>query len=342
MTPEDSSDTVYVMSHDLQIQNGKASFAYNQRVGDPWHRLGVPVDGNMTIPQALQASRADFTVEKLPLLAREPSGLVYVPQRVATVATYTDGTKASLGVVGEGYQVVQNEAALEVAYSIVGASNGDAQVDTIGVLSGGAQLFSYLALDGLVIDPTGINDEIDRGLVIYWSHDGSVAMTYLFSAIRVVCRNTLSLALSGAKNVFRAKHTASVEKRLEGAQAVLGVSTQWASAFSKKAEELLKVSYTEDKFQKLLTQVFPEPHGATDRQKSNVKAIRTQVRGIFANERNSKNYGSNGWSMYNSIVEYLDHERDSSQEDLWKATMTPGSWVDKKKIEAASRILELA
>lgn len=326
--------------HDLQIKDGQASFAFNERYGDPWHKLGVAVDGNMTIEEAMTFSASDFTVTKEPLTAGVPA-TVPVEGKVATVATYPNGQQVALGVVGKGYEVVQNRASLEVAYEIVGASSGDAYIDTIGVLSSGAQLFAYVRLEDLIIDPTGINDQIENGLVLYWSHDGTVAMTYLFSNVRVVCRNTLNFALSGATNVFRAKHTASVEDRLKQAQSVLGVSTAWAKAFSQQAEELLAVQYSEDRFQRVLEKVFPDRSNATDRQKRNTEAIRSQVRATFANERNSKEFGANGWTMYNAIVEYLDHGRDAAEADRLAATMTVGSWVEKKKLAAAGAVLAL-
>lgn len=329
--------------HDLHEEKGKTSFAYNLNHGDPWHMLGTPVDGNMTIKKALEVTGSDFTVKTMPIFADDSSDNgVHVPGKVATVATYADERPSqALGVVGDGYAVVQNSEALQVAYDIVGASGDEAYLDTIGRLSDGAQLFAYLRLEDLIIDPVGINDEIERGLVIYWSHDGSIAMTYLFSAIRVVCRNTLNFAIQGAKTVFRAKHTATVDARLQQAQQILGVSTSWAEGFKKTSEELLAVPYSQDRFQRVLSGVFPEPSSATDRQKTNTNAVHAQVRGIFANERNSKEFGANGWTMYNSIVEYLDHSRSAGIDERLKATMTPSSWVQKKKEKAAAAVMAL-
>ncbi len=347
----DSDDTIHmksnerrIMSHEIQITEEQASFAYNKQHGDPWHKLGIAVDGNMTIDQAMNAANVNFTVTKEPIFAVVPdaNNSLEIDGKVATVATYPDGTQVPLGVVGNTYEVVQNRSSLEVAYDIVGASRGDAYLDTIGALGKGGQLFAYLRLEDLIIDPVGINDTIESGLVISWSHDGTIAMTYLFSNIRVVCKNTLNMAVQGAKNVFRAKHTSSVEARLKQAQQVLGVSTAWSKSFKGQSENLLKVSYSEDRFQRVLNKVFPEPNQASERQKRNTQAVHTQVRGIFSNEKNSKNFGSNGWTMYNSIVEYLDHERDASLDDRLKATMTVGSWVEKKKIQSASTILALA
>lgn len=331
------------MSHDLETRNGSTSFAYNAVNGDPWHRLGTPVNGNMTIEEALRVARADFTVRKLPLTVTLPEGgEITVPNKIATVRDVpgTDDHQV-LGVLGEGYGVVQNEEALQAAYDIVGASDGEAYLDTLGVLGEGGRLFSYLRLEDLVIDPVGINDTIERGLVIYWSHDGTIAMTYAFSDIRVVCRNTVQMALSGAQRVFKAKHTSAVQDRMKQAQQVLGVSTQWAEQFKQQAERMLAVQYTEDRFKRYLDRVFPISAADTDRKRRNVEGIHTQVRGIFANERNSQNYGANGWTMYNAVVEYLDHGRDATEAKRLDATMTPGSWVEKRKLHAAKEVLQL-
>lgn len=334
------------MSHDLEIRNGRVSFAFNKQYGDPWHMLGQPVDGNMTIEEALEASGANFTVTKQPLRATIPGetgSTIEVPGKMATVRTIP-GTEdfKSLGVVGEGYAVVQNEEALSHAYDIVGASDGSAYIDTIGVLGEGERLFAYVRLGDLIIDPVGINDHIERGLVVYWSHDGSIAMTYAFSDVRVVCRNTVQMALEGAQRVFKAKHTSAVKDRMQDAQRILGISTEWAKSFKARAERMLAIDYSEENWEKFVSRVFPEHSGMTDRQRRNVQATRTQVRGIFANERNSKGYGANGWTMYNSVVEYLDHGRDADLNNRLNATMTPGSWVEKLKLRASEEVLALA
>lgn len=335
------------MSHDLEIRDGKASFAFNQTVGDPWHRLGTPVDGNMTIDEALVTAKADFTVTKEPLRAQVLRGneitMVAVPGKVATVRDVpgTDELQV-LGILGDGYGVVQNREALEAAYSIVGASDGEAYLDTLGVLGNGERLFSYLRLEDLVIDPVGINDTIERGLVIYWSHDGSIAMTYAFTDVRAVCKNTVQMGLAGAKRLFKAKHTSAVQDRMKEAQTVLGVSTQWADQFKTQAERMLAVPYTEQSFTRYLERVFPKSSANTERKLRNIEGIHAQVRGIFANERNSKTYGTNGWTMYNSVVEYLDHGRDATEAARLEATMTPGSWVEKRKLFAAEAVLSLA
>src|SRR5690606_40204626 len=82
--------------------------------------------------------------------------------------------------------------------------------------------------------------------------------------------------------------------------------------------------------------LFPEHSGMTDRQRRNVQATRTQVRGIFANERNSKGYGANGWTMYNSVVEYLDHGRDA---DLNNRQIGRASCRERVKVAVRASVI---
>jgi phage/plasmid-like protein (TIGR03299 family) len=338
------------MSHNLEQIDEQASFAYNVNAGDPWHRLGVPVDGEMTPQEALESARADYIVTKEPIFGHFQSNGTKVqvedPDRRATMRQNPVTNKPELlGVVGSGYVVVQNSDVMARAYDVVGASEDEAHVDTCGVLDGGRRFFSYINLGDLVIDPEGINDKIERGLAIYSSHDGTIAVTYAFTDIRVVCQNTVTAAVEGASRVFRAKHTTSVSDRMAEAQRVLGVSTEWAKQFSKMAEDMLGTAFTEDRFTKVLDQVFPLPHQPTERQKNNNSDVRSAVREIFYNDRNAKVAGKNGWSMYNSVVEYLDHGRaDVSEDKRLLATMDPRekSWVNTRKINAQKAVLALA
>ena len=334
------------MSHELEIKDGEASFAYNKTNGDPWHRLGTPIDGAMTIDQALALAKADYRVVKMPLQAVSSKGItVEVDDKMATVREDKQGgDRAVLGVVGTGYTVVQNKDILERAYTIVGASKDQAYLDTIGVLFDGKRFFAYLDLGDLIVDPVGINDKIKRGLVIYSSHDGSIAVTYAFSDIRVVCQNTVTMALEGANRVFRAKHTISVDDRMEEAQTILGVSTKWAEGFRKSAEKLLSVDYTDGRWDKVLQRTFPEPPNPTDRQKANANDVRERVDRVFHNERNAPLVGKNGWSMYNAIVEYIDHERVADEEYRLMATLDPraDSWANQRKLRAQQSILSFA
>ena len=131
-------------------KDGTARFAYTG-AQTPWHRLGKSMQGLQTIDAMLEASQADYQVllTKIAVvddegnLVRNPDGSpVIVEDNKATVRMNDDGSFSPLATVGNRYDVRQNREVLERAMAVVGASKGDAVIDTCGVLKGGARFFA--------------------------------------------------------------------------------------------------------------------------------------------------------------------------------------------------------
>jgi hypothetical protein len=143
------------MSHGLDSsKTGKVRMAYADHQ-IPWHRLGTAVRGLQTAEEMLKISEADYTVVLTSVAALDEYGELIttvnedgetVPLLVddsrATVAIFSDGSFRSLSTVGTRYVVQQNADCLARALDIVGASAGDAVVDTCGVLHGGRSFFA--------------------------------------------------------------------------------------------------------------------------------------------------------------------------------------------------------
>jgi phage/plasmid-like protein (TIGR03299 family) len=341
------------MAHGLEIDaKGVAKMAYADRE-IPWHRLGVAMKGLQTADAMLAAAQADYDVVTTKVavvdadgnLIRNPDGTaVVIEDSRATVRVNPDGSFDGLATVGTRYVVQQNRECLDYALAIVGASKGEAIVDTCGVLDGGREFFSSLDLGQLVIDPTGINDKIERYLLVRNGHDGKTPITFANTSIRAVCKNTVIAGMSSAPRVFTARHTRNADHAIEEAQKVLEISTEWAKSFKETAEKLLAISVPANSQQltKILDGVFPTKPTDTDRQRKNRDQVVTLVRGVYGNERNGAGYGYNGWSAYNAIVEYLDHYRDAKVDERALASMNNNSWVTNKKVLAQQVILSLA
>lgn len=340
------------MAHEIEINNdGTARMAYADREV-PWHRLGVAMKGLQTAEAMLEAAQADFDVVTAKVVACDDNGellrnsdgtFVLVPDSRATVRVNGDGTYNGLATVGNRYVVQQNRECLDYALDIVGASSGDAVVDTCGVLNGGREFFASLDLGSLVIDPTGINDKIDRYLLVRNGHDGKTPITFANTSVRVVCKNTVVAGIRSASRVFSARHTRNVERAIEQAQAVLEFSTKWASDFQKMAEKMLGTPMPSNspQFSKLMDSTFPIPAEPTDRQKKNRNEVVGLVKAIYDNENNAKNYGYNAWSAYNAIGEYLDHYREGTTKERAIASMDNNSWVTRTKVKAQEHLLSL-
>jgi hypothetical protein len=164
------------MAHELEInENGTARFAYAIGGGVPWHRLGVPLEGLQTVEAILAAAGADYDVHLTRVAAVDEDGNfivdkygkpIIIDDSRATIRDNGDGTFNGLSTVGTRYVVKQNKEVAQRALAVVGASEGEAVVDTAGVLQDGRRFFMTIDLGSLVIDPMGVNDRIARYLVV--------------------------------------------------------------------------------------------------------------------------------------------------------------------------------
>ena len=338
------------MSHDIEIDSGGARMAFAGQI--PWHRLGKQMDGLQTVDAMLEAARADFDVKLTRVAAIDEDGnvivnsdgsLVIIEDSRATVRIDRNGFIDGLSTVGTRFHVKQNREITERALAVVGASHGDAVIDTMGVLDGGREFFTSIDLGTLIIDPVGINDQIQRYLLVRNGHNGRVPITYANTDIRAVCKNTVMMGLRSAQRIFKARHTANADSAIDDAQKVLQISTEWAKSFKETAERMLSIATPagSGRIDRVLNTVFPEKVGETDLFRVLNTVVVGLVRGIYANDRNSGGFGENGWSLYNSVVEYLDHYRDAKPEERALTSMDENSWVTKTKLTTQAAVLSL-
>ena len=340
------------MAHNLDVKaDGGARFAFNDREL-PWHRLGTAMKGLQTLDAMLEAADADYLVELTKVAAVDDEGNlildangrpIIIEDSRATIRNNGDGTYNPLATVGTRYEIRQNREVMERALAVVGASKGDAVLDTVGVLKGGARFFSTIDLGTLIIDPRGVNDKIARYLVVSTGHDGIWPIRYANTDVRAVCQNTVIMGLKQAERVFTAKHTRNVDTVIQDAQEALHISTEWARSFKETAEKMLAIPVPlgSASIDKVVNAVFPAQAQETDRQRQNRMNINGVIRSLYTNERNGKNYGFNGWSIYNSIVEYLDHYQDGDKTIIASSIMDDHSKITRKKLDAQRAVLSL-
>jgi len=340
------------MAHELEMnEDGTARMAYADRE-IPWHRLGTPMRGLQTAEAMLDAAQADFDVVLTEVAAVDGQGqILYNPDGTpviitnsrATVRSNPDGSFDGLATVGTRFVVEQNRDCLNRALDIVGASKGDAVVDTVGVLREGREFFACLDLGSLIIDPAGVKDKIDRYLLVLNGHDGRTPITFANTPIRGVCKNTVILGLRKAKSMFRAKHTRNADHAIDAARDVLNISVEWAREFQAMAEQLLHIPVPAGsrQFDKVFDAVFPDSANSTDRQRAHRDEVQMAVRGLYSSKKNAAGFGYNGWSTYNAFGEYLDHVREGDADAKAISSMDFTSWVSKRKQLIHETILTL-
>ena len=286
------------MTHELEIRDGLASFVSYREPA--WHRLGQVVTEAMTSAEALALSRADYAVKTMPIFAFDGARAVPVRDKVATTRMVGDRPQV-LGVVGRGYEVVQNADAFGLLDDIAGA--GGASFETAGVLRDGSRVFATMKLpEGVTV--AGV-DRHDVYLAVATSHDGSLALTAMVTPVRVVCQNTLTYGIESASRVHRIRHTASAPARMAEARAVLGVADRYAEAFSAHADRLCSLRLGRFDADAMLAKLWPD-EGA-DATKARRAEARSMVLSIYDCSPTVGEFAGTGWGFLQSVSEYVEH-----------------------------------
>lgn len=208
------------MSHELDMSTGEPAVFV---AGEPaWHKLGRVIEKATTSSEAIRLAGLDWKVEQWPLNATDPSTWrsVKVSEHVANVR---QDTRAVLGVVGRNYKPFQNIDAFDFLDSIVG--DRLAIYETAGSLRGGRKIWMLVRVPREY--RAGRDDLIKPFLLLVNSHDGSTTLRMLATTIRVVCQNTLNLALQEAGSEgLSIRHHSGLDERVASSAARLSVPSK--------------------------------------------------------------------------------------------------------------------
>jgi phage/plasmid-like protein (TIGR03299 family) len=301
------------VAHDLEIQNGKTSFASFREPA--WHGLGTVFTEEKTTAEMLQAASLNGWNVRLEDL-ETPSHLTsdkayqYVLRTNPTDNTQTD----ILGVVGERYHPMQNEDLFSFGDNIL---DGGGRWETAGSIKGGRVVFGALALEReTVLDPTGVADKVKTYLLINTSHDGSIAIQASITPVRVVCANTLNLALNttrkknGIKQSFKIRHTQTAQGKIQVARETLGLAHKYMDSFDVMANAMIQQEVSAKMFNDIILAAYPKPEkdskGAFKKWENKVDVIND----IYTGEFNGMIAG-NAWGAFNALTERLDWHRSA-------------------------------
>jgi phage/plasmid-like protein (TIGR03299 family) len=271
----------------------------------PWHGLGVSVPSEVTSAEAIKLAGLDWTVETVPVFATQLDA-TDGPQ-----ATMVDGYRAvvrtsdrsALGIVGERYQLIQNVNAFAFFDAVVGESQ--AIYHTAGSLDSGRKVWMLAKLPGEI--RVAGDDVTEKHLLLCNSHDGSSALRMFFTSVRVVCQNTLNIAMrAGQGDGFTIRHTASATARIEQARHALELANDSFDDFAAEAEMLGASRYTDDQMWRLTEVLFPT---TLDAPSTRIKKNREKLVDLFENGRAHEPIRGTAWAALQAVTEYVDHHR---------------------------------
>lgn len=328
------------MAHELATIRNKTAMFYAD--GVPWHKLGTQLEGRATSREAIKAASLDWKVFKEPLYIKVGSRYQLVPGHFATVRADPDKPKMPqvLGVVGATYTPLQNEDAFDWFDSIVGKEA--AIFETAGALGNGERVWMLAKLPGYI--RVAKDDIVNKYLLLSNSHDGKSGVQVKFTPIRVVCQNTLTMALQEGRTIT-IRHTRSVEEDLKQAQTNLGIINDRFVKIEKEFTRLQKTAVNTALITSYLQTVFPDPTNMDDQSalKRSVE-MREQSMGLFETGRGNSLSDVRGtlWAAYNGVTEFVDYnmgKRTTPEGRLDSAWFGNGYLI---KVRAFRIALELA
>lgn len=265
-----------------------------------WHGLGTMVQEAPNSEEALRLAGLDWIVEPKPVFVETDGvfgkAMEQIPGFVANTRN-VDGKV--LGIVSDAYKIVQNTDAFAFTDNLIG---GDVRYETAGSLGGGKRTWLLARLPETEI----CGDKTEQYLVFTNTFDGSGSVRVSCTPVRVVCQNTLNLALNTAKRSWSIRHTSKIETRMKEAHDALQLAGDYIDALKYRGEKLATQHLSAYELDKLVKELFPIADDASDLVKRR-NAERRETFAVAMNADDLQNFRSTKWQFVNAAADMADH-----------------------------------
>lgn len=288
----------------------------------PWHGLGVRVEESPTSADALHLAGLDWTVEQRPIFVEEN---LIVPGYKANVR---DSDDKVLGVVSDRYKVVQNTEAFSFTDALLGEG---VRYETAGSLQGGRKIWLLARLPKEYIIG---GERISPYLVFSNTHDGSGAVKVAITPIRVVCNNTLNLALNTAERSFTMKHTGDISEKMKEAKETLFLADEYMTELGKEFEVLKQKKLTDEQVEDYIKELLPCDENSSMQQIRNVRKLRNDMRSRYFEAPDLQDVGKNAYRFINAVSDFATHAEPlrrtaNYKENMFSRTIEGNPLIDK-------------
>lgn len=275
----------------------------------PWHRLGTRLENPATAEEAIGAAGLNWDVQLQPLYTG-PERTVKVRDRFAVCRTdQLDQVEGGqLGVVGRDYVPLQNREAFSFLDPVVGEKA--AVYHTAGSLRGGRRVWMLAKLPGEI---RVVGDDItEKYVLLSNSHDGTSCVRIGLTPIRVVCQNTLNLALAGMGGLS-IRHHADVVQRVQQAHELLGIVNESFNVAGEIMQKMAQSAITTDQLNRYIETLVPTPDEGASKEK--VQTTQNRLKELFETGIGVELPGVKGtvWQAYNAVTQFVDRESYTSR-----------------------------
>ena len=288
----------------------------------PWHGLGTRVMEAPSSKEALGLAGLDWKVVQEPVYTQAEELIE------GYKANVRDRDRKVLGVVTNRYRIIQNEEAFGFTDALLGEG---VRYETAGSLQGGRKVWLLARLPHEYIIS---GERISPYLVFSNAHDGSGAVRVALTPIRVVCNNTLNLALSTAKRSWSMMHTGNVQEKLEEAKDTLFRAETYMDSLGKEFDELRKKKLTDKQVMDYIEILLPMEDNTTPQQRKNISRLQEDMGRRYFDAPDLKTVGKNAYRFINAVSDFATHAEPlrktaNYKENVFARTMEGNPLIDR-------------
>jgi len=288
----------------------------------PWHGLGTCVEESLTSTDALQKSGLNWTVTQRPIMSD-----LYVPIP-GYKANIRETDNRVLGVVSNRYKIVQNHE----AFSFVDALLGEGvRFETAGSLHSGRKVWMLAKLPEQY---TMLEDQIEPYLVFSNSHDGTSSIRIACTPIRVVCQNTLNLALNNARRMWSTVHVGNLAHKMEEAHNTLQLARRYMDKLNTEFGRLSQINITDSRVLEYVETLLPMDENPSDIHRKNITNIREDLTLRYFDAPDLQHVGRNAYRFVCAVSDFATHakprrETSNYRENMFAKTISGNMLIDK-------------
>ena len=288
----------------------------------PWHGLGVRVEEAPASADALRMAGLDWEVQQESIYTDTGDKIAGYKANVRS----TD--KKVLGVVTDRYKVIQNAEAFEFTDSLLGEG---VRYETAGSLAEGRKVWLLARLPREYIIG---GERISPYLVFSNTHDGSGAVRVAVTPVRVVCNNTLNLALNTAKRSWSMIHTGDIKGKIQEAKDTLFMAEEYMDNLGKEFERLRQIQMTDEQVREYIELLLPVEKNASITQLRNIKKLREDMASRYFDAPDLQTVGNNAYRFINAVSDFATHanplrKTSNYKENLFARTVDGNPLIDR-------------
>lgn len=288
----------------------------------PWHGLGTKVLDAPASKEALALAGLDWRVLQEPIYTSAEEVID------GYKANVRDSDRRVLGVVTDRYKVIQNDEAFAFTDGLLGEG---VKYETAGSLQGGRRvwLLAHMPHEYIIS-----GERISPYLLFSNTHDGSGAIKVALTPIRVVCQNTLNLALSEAKRSWSMIHTGDIREKMQEARDTLFLAEHYMDELGKEFESLRMKKLTDKQVLEYIEVLLPIEDDFTPQQEKNMRRLREDMKIRYFDAPDLQGVGKNAYRFINAVSDFATHAEPlrrtaNYKENLFSRTVDGNPVIDK-------------